>query len=69
MSRKTTAAYKMLFRCIKELFPGFKMDHVMTDFEKGLVRAVREEFPGVTLTGCLFHIDQVCILFSWFLNL
>jgi len=69
MSRKTTAAYKMLFRCIKDLFPDFKMGDVMSDFEKGLVRAVREEFPGVIVTGCLFHIDQVCILFRWFPNL
>ncbi|XP_034244893.1 uncharacterized protein LOC117647297 [Thrips palmi] len=58
MTRKTTAAYKLLFRSVKEMFPNFNMRHIMSDYEKGLVRAVKEEFPGSTMTGCLFHIDQ-----------
>ncbi|XP_034245775.1 uncharacterized protein LOC117647909, partial [Thrips palmi] len=58
MTRKTKEAYKMLFKSVKELCPGIRMPHIMSDFEKGLCGALREEFPETTLTGCLFHVDQ-----------
>ncbi|KAJ1518926.1 hypothetical protein ONE63_011468 [Megalurothrips usitatus] len=58
MSRKTKAAYKQMFSAVKQLLPGIRLKHVMTDFEKGLLAALREEFPASVLTGCLFHCDQ-----------
>ncbi|XP_052130872.1 uncharacterized protein LOC113208726 [Frankliniella occidentalis] len=58
MTRKTKAAYKMAFQCLKEEVPTINMPHIMSDFEKGLLGALREEFPAAHLTGCLFHLDQ-----------
>ncbi|KAK3926619.1 Imidazole glycerol phosphate synthase subunit HisF [Frankliniella fusca] len=57
-TRKTKAAYKMAFQCLKDMVPNKRMPHIMSDFGKGLLGALREEFPGAHLTGCLFHLDQ-----------
>ncbi|KAE8740478.1 hypothetical protein FOCC_FOCC014006, partial [Frankliniella occidentalis] len=58
MSRKTKVAYKMVFQNLKDLVPGIRLPKVMSDFEKALLGALREEFPNAVLTGCLFHCDQ-----------
>jgi hypothetical protein len=36
----------------------FNPSTVTTDFECGLLQAVREQFPEATRTGCLFHFKQ-----------
>lgn len=64
MTRKTKASYKMAFTCLKELFPSINIEHIMSDFEPALLAAIRECFPAVKLTGCLFHCDQVTPLIT-----
>ena len=61
MTRKTKESYQLVFRLLKEHIPGFNMKYVMTDYESGLLAALRAEFPNAHLTGCLFHCDQVLI--------
>ncbi|XP_051171105.1 uncharacterized protein LOC127287980 [Leptopilina boulardi] len=58
MSKKTTEAYKSVFQEIKRLIPEFNMEEPLTDYEPGLQRALREEFPGIILHGCHFHYCQ-----------
>jgi MULE transposase domain len=38
----------------------FKLDPltVTCDFEKGLIKAVQQQFTGVSIVGCLFHFKQ-----------
>jgi hypothetical protein len=38
----------------------YKLDplSVTCDFEKGLIKAVRDQFSGVAVVGCLFHFKQ-----------
>lgn len=62
MTRKTKASYRLAFRCLKDLFPKMVIHHMMSDFEPALLAAIRECFPAVKLTGCLFHCDQVPLL-------
>lgn len=49
----------MAFRLLKEELPGVRLPHIMSDYEKGLLAALRESFPDSILSGCLFHCDQV----------
>jgi hypothetical protein len=32
----------------------------MCDFEKAAIRAFEQEFPGLIVTGCFFHLGQCC---------
>lgn len=61
MGRKTTVAYSAALRYLKEEV-GIAPLVVITDYEVGLQRAIREIFPIARLTGCLFHFNQVCYL-------
>jgi len=36
----------------------FKPQHIVSDFEKGILQAARKEFPDITLIGCRFHLSQ-----------
>ena len=47
-----------LVQAVKELQPGLNPSCLMTDFEKGAIRAYQEAFPGVHCTGCFFHLSQ-----------
>lgn len=38
----------------KDLYPAV----VSTDFERGLMNAIKDSFPGVQLKSCLFHFCQ-----------
>ena len=50
-----------MFIKIKQLFIDFKIDvdfkkiSIMTDFEKGVRKALKEVFDGTPLYGCYFH--------------
>ena len=58
LPNKTFATYKGMLQAVKELQPGLNSSCLMTDFEKGAIRAFQEEFPGVHCTGCFFHLSQ-----------
>ncbi|XP_051163107.1 uncharacterized protein LOC127282712 [Leptopilina boulardi] len=58
MSRKTTEAYRSVFRKLKDMIPEFQIHEAMTDYEVALQSALREEFPGIIVHGCHFHYCQ-----------
>lgn len=68
MSKRTTLAYKTVFNEIKQLFLEFKPKVVITDFEKGLRRALKESFgmEDEDIIGCHFHYAQVFL--SWLMS-
>jgi transposase-like protein len=41
----------------------FQPDEVMSDFESGLIPAIRQQFPGCRHRGCHFHFSLVYITF------
>jgi hypothetical protein len=64
LKRKTASVYRRVFAVLRELALAqdqtFAPTSMLTDFETGLIRAVREEMPNTFLRGCLFHFSQ-CI--------
>lgn len=60
MSRKTKASYLRVLEYLKELIRLFNAKYLMSDYERGLLEALKEAFPDAELSGCLFHFDQVC---------
>ncbi len=37
---------------------GFNPEYIISDFERGIIKACRDRFPNVNLHGCLFHLCQ-----------
>lgn len=62
LSDKTAATYYRLFGTIRDAV--FKLGAVLdpkvilSDFESGLIEAVRSQFPGAKHAGCHFHYTQ-----------
>lgn len=54
MSRKTAASYKAVFKYVEKVFE-LKPNLIMTDFENGLRKAIKQVYPKATLKGCWFH--------------
>lgn len=65
MERRTTPAYQAVFQRLKLLSPYFDPQIVMNDYELGLLRALRAEFPNAESDGCLFHFVAVSVLMSY----
>jgi len=63
MTSKLRAHYVDVFQQLKNLVPEMNPAYVCTDFESGLIRAIRECFPNARLIGCHFHFVQVWISF------
>jgi hypothetical protein len=63
MSRKTTAMYEEVFIDIKlhctQIGCTLNPTEILTDFESGLLSAVRQQFPNSRHRGCHFHFCQV----------
>lgn len=60
MEKKSTDAYKSIFRAIKNIILGFHMDEALIDYEQALRNALRQEFLDILSHGCFFHYKQVC---------
>ncbi len=62
MARKSAALYKKLFRLLKDEAASLNVQCdpkiVTTDFESGLIPAIRDEFPLAEHKGCYFHFTQ-----------
>ncbi|KAL3685281.1 hypothetical protein R1sor_003303 [Riccia sorocarpa] len=62
MGSKERAAYVSLFRGLKDLAVTrghrFSPQFILSDFESGLIPAIRDEFPHVHHQGCYFHLIQ-----------
>jgi hypothetical protein len=63
MCNKTTQLYVEVFAQLKDSCNhlGLLLDppNIMTDFESGVIPAVRQEFPRARHKGCQFHHSQV----------
>ncbi|KAL3691494.1 hypothetical protein R1sor_005145 [Riccia sorocarpa] len=62
MSNKDREAYISLFRNLKDLVVRrgrrFSSQQILSDFESGLIPAIRDEFPQSLHRGCYFHFTQ-----------
>lgn len=66
MTERSRIAYNAVFGRVKELFPEFQPRVAMTDFEKGLRRAIQESFglKKEKCLGCWFHYSQASFNFK-----
>jgi hypothetical protein len=59
---KTAATYTAVFTALKNAATAaglqFDPNHILSDFETGLIRAVKTAFPNATHHGCYFHFTQ-----------
>jgi hypothetical protein len=66
MSQKSFTMYVALFNDLKTQCQqrglNLQPQEVMSDFESGLIPAVRQQFPGARHRGCHFHFSQVCVV-------
>jgi len=61
MESRSEIAYRDLFSFIRQRFPEFQPDFIMTDFETAQQNAIAEIFPRARLSGCLWHYSRaVC---------
>ncbi|XP_039299916.1 uncharacterized protein LOC120355520 isoform X2 [Nilaparvata lugens] len=58
MKTRTVAAYNVLFSAVKTHIPGVMPTHIMSDYEKALWTAVKQNFPEARHLGCWFHFAQ-----------
>jgi len=55
MTSKLYGLYAAVFERIADLFPRFQPVYMNTDFESGLMKAIRVNFPEAIIIGCRFH--------------
>ena len=60
INNKKVAGYKYLFMTIKRIITlentkNLKLEHITTDFEKGLINAIISVFPNIKVIGCFYH--------------
>jgi hypothetical protein len=61
MFHKSLYSYKKIFQEFKNLLNGYNISLnsknliIKCDFEKSLIRKIREEFEGARIYGCYFH--------------
>ena len=64
LASKERAAYADVFRMLKQKAEQLHLvlapKVIMSDFESGMIAAVRDEFPNAHHQGCYFHFTQVC---------
>ncbi|WUR02966.1 MULE domain-containing protein [Vairimorpha necatrix] len=54
---KSERSYSRAFDKYKKLVT-MNLENFVTDFERGLVKALRSSFPEANCNGCLFHLGQ-----------
>lgn len=58
MSARRASDYRAVLEAIIQLLPYKSVTDVTADFEIAMWKAVRELFPQVQMSGCLFHFTQ-----------
>ena len=63
LSSKESIQYAAVLRAILKSCKEYKISHcrpekIMTDFEKAIINACEQIFPGVQITCCFFHLGQ-----------
>eukprot|EP00102_Acyrthosiphon_pisum_P020492 XP_016657702.1 PREDICTED: uncharacterized protein LOC107882975 [Acyrthosiphon pisum] len=62
-TRMTQSTYESLLRIVQQILPlNYNRLTIITDYERGLMNAVRIIFPHTKLQGCWFHYCQVLAL-------
>jgi hypothetical protein len=65
MAKKTSTMYQTVFASLKthcqQLGLTFAPTEVLSDYESGLIAAVRSALPNSRHRGCLFHYSQVLL--------
>ena len=52
---KSSEVYELMFSILKNKLGEVKVTQVVCDFERAVLNTVKQEFPQVDITGCLFH--------------
>lgn len=55
MTKKTTSCYTAVFKFIEKVIFPLDAAEFMTDFERGLRKALANVYPNVRIRGCWFH--------------
>ena len=58
MTSKLSGLYSAVFERIADHFPNFRPVYMNTDFEAGLIKAIRYNFPEAIIMGCRFHFAK-----------
>lgn len=58
MTKRTTKAYREVFKYIENNIFQLKPTSFMTDFEKSMRNAIRNVYRKAKLHGCWFHYDR-----------
>jgi hypothetical protein len=58
LPNKTRATYDRLITELKNLMPSAAPKTILTDFESAAMGAFSHAFPGASITGCYFHLNQ-----------
>lgn len=61
MKRKTEAAYRKVFKFLKEIFLK-NVTAITTDYEKAIGDAAEFVYPGIEKKKCYFHFTQVSFI-------
>ena len=69
MSRRQKIDYDAVFQELKKALGTFSLDDCVLDFEMAAWVSLRENFPGISIHGCLFHYSQAIYKRVGFLGL
>lgn len=61
MATRRREDYEVVLNKLREFVPQLQPSAFKTDFEAGLIAAIRNVFPGVPISGCWYHYMAVSI--------
>lgn len=61
LPNKSQQTYTRLFQLIFDLRPDMLPDAISVDFELAIWNAARTVWPGISISGCLFHLHQAFV--------
>lgn len=61
MGSKSEASYTAVVEKIKTIWPEFKPERFLTDFEQGMRNSLGKAYLTAEIIGCFFHYCQASI--------
>lgn len=58
MTTRKFQLYKKIFARIREIFPDFEPNFLMSDYEAAMRKGIATNFPNTRLLGCRFHFSK-----------
>jgi hypothetical protein len=58
LAAKNAGRYLSFFEAIRDRVPQFNPEFLMTDFELAAMHTIKDVFPALRTTACLFHLSQ-----------